>query len=217
LNNKYLVKIKGEGKSIVEIFEEYESCIHEGFNLTLDEIAEYLRCTYHHAQQHIKTLRYILITNKIRPHLIKLGKELDSDFLHFFYKRKLFSRSDFEEMFMDQAVIKISYERYFLEDFSSEVRNRLEFIPNHKIFEILGNYLYMEAIPYHKPSQQYRTEKLRSFPQKLLSSKDIEQRRGFSFSVETHRGKSEIRVKYTVINRNLFQIKITPAPLPVSR
>jgi hypothetical protein len=37
------------------------------------------------------------------------------------------------------------------------------------------------------------------------------------FDASLYRGKSEIRVKYTVINRNLFQIKITPAPLPVSR
>lgn len=50
MNNKYLVKIKGEGKSIVEIFEEYESFIRdkglEGLERLYEEVFNWVEEPY---------------------------------------------------------------------------------------------------------------------------------------------------------------------------
>lgn len=171
-----LIKVKGSGKPLEGIAAEYLQMMENGFNLTAEEIAEYLRCSYVYViknmQQHI---RHIVINASVaRKALIRYGME-EQDYTHLFTKRKLFYRPDFEQYFLKNAELVTSYERYDLDDLSVEAWEKLLLLANGKesIVQRLFKELVKMATKVFTSSELELTQPLDKLPKRLYSVKDL--------------------------------------------
>src|SRR5690606_4373047 len=85
------VRIDGKGKKMSEILFIYENYIEEGYNLTIDEIANYTSSSYRFALQAIKPhIPHINVTRTIRVAVMRdlerSGRRMDPDKLQLLQK-----------------------------------------------------------------------------------------------------------------------------------
>lgn len=123
-----LIRIEGKGLTADEICSLYIMRFKNGFDLTVEEIADYLRCTYQYVLKNITSqVPHIRITEDVK---ILLLKREDDEFRHFYYKRILFDRKAFQDFIIKNATYIRTYKRFYQSDFSAatikEIKIKLE-------------------------------------------------------------------------------------------
>ncbi|HHB2075623.1 TPA: hypothetical protein ACOQ39_006110, partial [Bacillus cereus] len=88
MESEFLVKIAGEGQSLEGIASLYLGLIEDDFNITIDEMANYLSCSYDYVQKNIAPyIHHVYINSVANKALVTHGEE--SEYIELFTKRKL--------------------------------------------------------------------------------------------------------------------------------
>lgn len=168
-NLETLIHIEGKNSSLEEIAEMYIEKMEEGFNLTVEEMATYLKCSYRHALKLQPHIRHIVIDQHVGRKSLILHKQ-DHKYSPLFTNRKLFFRSDFEKYILNNAELVTTYRRYMISDFDPRVIQHLadnlekEF-PQH----FLGRMLSIAHRNVPSDANPQKVEKLDSLPDELHS------------------------------------------------
>jgi len=181
VESKFLVKINGNGESLEGIASLYLRLIEEEFNMTIDEMANYLSCSYDYVQKNIAPyIHHVYINSVANKALVTYGE--DSEHRELFTKRKLFSRTEFQRFLLEESVLLGDCERYYLNELSSTAREKLSRMAENqeqettitKLFETIAlqhtNILYSKTQLMNKVVKEFP---LSNFPVKLYSLKDL--------------------------------------------
>lgn len=194
-----LVKIEGEGKTMEDICLSYLSYIKEGYNLTVEEIQNYLRCTYQHVnQQIIHKIPHIRITEKSRNMLFLYAQKhtIDESIYALFYKRILVNRKEFQEYIQKHSYQIIAYKRFYKDNFSSEflykVKRKLEkHNRNNRGYSITLEQHFqrvMDSFVWKDfKNKPILIQSLLSFPETIYSQNDLIKQYGFRYKVDFYR------------------------------
>ena len=118
-------QISISGRNHEVIASQYINLMDNGFNLTMAEIASYLRCSYLYVQKNIAPyIQHIVINNIARKALFDWHGDHEIH-RHLFIKRILFSRSDFNQFFLQEAKLIRAYDQYFFTDLSEKAQQYL--------------------------------------------------------------------------------------------
>ncbi|WP_254914876.1 hypothetical protein [Bacillus thuringiensis] len=78
MESEFLVKINGNGESLEEIASLYLRLIEEDFNMTIDEMASYLSCSYDYVQKNIAPyIHHVYINSVANKALVTYGEDSD--------------------------------------------------------------------------------------------------------------------------------------------
>lgn len=181
MESEFLVKIAGEGQSLEGIASLYLGLIEDDFNMTIDEMANYLSCSYDYVQKNIAPyIHHVYINSVANKALVTHGEE--SEYIELFTKRKLFSRKGFQQFVLKESVLLGDRERYYLNELSAAARENLGEIAKNqerktttsKMFEIIAlqqtNLLYSKIELMNKVVKEFAVSEL---PIKLYSLKDL--------------------------------------------
>ncbi len=136
MESEFLVKINGEGQTLESIASLYLGLIKDDFNMTIDEMADYLSCSYDYVQKNIAPyVHHIYINFVANKALNQHGDK--SKYIDLFTKRKLFSRIGFQQFVLEESVLLCDRERYYLNELSAAARERLEVIVKNKRKKLL--------------------------------------------------------------------------------
>lgn len=165
-----LIHIKGKDKSLEDIAELYIEKMEEGFNLTAEEMASYLKCSYRHVLKFQSHIRHIVIDQHVGRRSLVIHKQDHEKFGHLFTNRKLFYRPDFVKYILENAELVTTYRQYTMEDFDPKVIEHLtktlkKWTPRQFISDILTH--VHKEIPADEESE--KVEKLSCFPEELHS------------------------------------------------
>ncbi|MBH8609117.1 hypothetical protein [Thermoactinomyces sp. CICC 10521] len=219
-----VVLIEGQGRALVDIVGEYISYIASGFDLTMNEIAEYLGCSYNFVQRHVQgKVRHIQINEVARMGLFEF--EGDSEYRPLFTKRRLFDRNDFFRRFIPQeATISKPGERFFLEDLSPIARQKLMEKAHFSESEAVKIFQSMVKDAPKRTRGKRNPEPLGYTPKELLSLRDIVETKMFNYNMESYRyiAKNAIpKIKlYSLVRYDRQDVERQPAailPLGVSK
>lgn len=125
MESEFLVKIPGKGLLLKEIAFSYLVRIEDDFNMTIDEMANYLRCSYDYVQKNIAPYIHHIYINSVAN---KALTEHDTKGVHthLFTKRKLFSRRGFQEFLLKESVLLVDRNRYYIDELSMAAREKLD-------------------------------------------------------------------------------------------
>ncbi|MGG0360248.1 hypothetical protein ABEY57_20625 [Bacillus tropicus] len=181
MESEFLVKINGEGHTLESIAALYIGLIKEGFNMTIDEMADYLSCSYDYVQKNIAPYVHHIYINAVANRSLVTHAE-ESEHIGLFTKRKLFSRKGFEEFILSESVLLKDRERYYLNELSAAAIERLGEISMNQEKKTTTSKMY-ETIALHQVKTLYSEVELKSkvirefavseFPVKLYSLKDL--------------------------------------------
>jgi hypothetical protein len=146
------IKLEGKGITIRDILNLYVDHIREGYNLTVEEICNYLQCSkVHFLSNYRDSIKHIRITIIIRDIFFTLLKKREIDLLEadmdklisLFLKRILYNRDDFNRFIAENCFIEHKYKRLSLEDFNLKItdfKDRMDAIDllNAISFELYG-------------------------------------------------------------------------------
>ncbi|WP_157418900.1 helix-turn-helix domain-containing protein [Bacillus cereus] len=181
MESEFLVKINGEGQTLESIAALYLGLIEEGFNMTIDEMADYLSCSYDYVQKNIAPYVHHIYINPVASKALVTHAE-EREHIGLFTKRKLFSRQGFEEFILNESILLRDRERYYLNELSFVAIERLvEMSKNQeknsttsKMYETIAlqqvKSLYSEAELKDKVVREFMVGE---FPVKLYSLKDL--------------------------------------------
>lgn len=124
MNDKYLIKIEGKGLTLEEIADSYYELIDSDFNMTINDMANYLRCSYDYIQKNIAPYVHHLYINSVANKALVQNYN-DSEYFNLFTKRKLFSRMDFQDFILRESVLLLTKERYYIDDLDEDTREVL--------------------------------------------------------------------------------------------
>ena len=116
----------------VDICQKYIEPVEDGYTLTVDEVASYLRCTYQHViDKLVPEISHIRITETSKMLLLKYVKVYDLDDIlgnisSLFYKRILFHQGDFQEFICKNPIPIISYKRLYMDDFDPKIMEEIK-------------------------------------------------------------------------------------------
>ncbi|PEY47891.1 hypothetical protein CN348_24300 [Bacillus cereus] len=181
MENLYLVKVPGGGLTLEEIADSYLELIESDFNMTIDEIAVYLSCSYDYVQEKIAPyIHHIYINSVANKALFKHNtKEVHT---HLFTKRKLFSRSGFQQFLLNESVLLVDRERYYVNELSAAAQEKLnEMAKSSKnkttISEVFEKVAVQQAKKIYSKSalesKDIKKVEVSNFPTKLYSVKDL--------------------------------------------
>ncbi|MEB8861012.1 hypothetical protein P4H06_32730 [Bacillus cereus] len=181
MESEFLVKINGNGESLEGIASLYLRLIEEDFNMTIDEMANYLSCSYDYVQKNIAPYIHHVYINSVANKALVTYEE-DSEHRELFTKRKLFSQTGFQRFLLEESVLLGDRERYYLNELSSTAREKLSGMAENqeqettitKLFETIAiqqaNILYSKTQLMNKVVKEFSLSKL---PVKLYSLKDL--------------------------------------------
>ena len=149
--------------------------------MTIDEMADYLSCSYDYVQKNIAPcIHHVYINSVANKALVTHGEE--SKHIGLFTKRKLFSRKGFQQFILKESVLLGDRERYYLNELSAAARENLGEIAKSqerktttsKMFEIIAlqqtNFLYSKTELMNKVVKEFA---ISEFPVKLYSLKNL--------------------------------------------
>ncbi|KXH80296.1 MULTISPECIES: hypothetical protein [Bacillus] len=181
MGSEFLISIPGKGLSLEEIAFSYLELIEDDFNMTIDEMAVYLCCSYDYVQRNIAPYIYHVYINSVANKALFTHGE-QSKYIDLFTKRKLFSRNGFQQFILKESVLLVDRERYYLNELNTEARKKLgELARNQeketttsKMFETIAlqqtNTLYSKTELMNKVVKEFVVSE---FPIKLYSLKDL--------------------------------------------
>ena len=91
MENEFLVIIDGAGRTLESISSLYLRLIEDDFNITIDEMADYLSCSYDYVQKNIAPCIHHVYINSVANKALVTHCE-ESEHIGLLTKRKLFSR-----------------------------------------------------------------------------------------------------------------------------
>lgn len=197
-NEENLVRIEGKGMSATTIMNTYLQYIEEeGFTLTVEEIANYLRVSYQYVTETVlPSVLHIRINESARSIIMKeLNRNNEeSEYYSLFMKRVLFQQESFQTYLTEQAQHEVIYKKFYRQDFDEQLLSRLGKqleTYNQKMKKPISlSFLLQQVmdsfIPKHfivEPTYQ----PLRSFPAHLLSQRDIMETYGLPYKVSFYR------------------------------
>ncbi|MGH0589656.1 hypothetical protein ACQVQY_26985 [Bacillus mycoides] len=181
MESEFLVKIAGKGQTLESIASLYLGLIEDDFNMTIDEMADYLSCSYDYVQKNIAPyVHHVYINSVANKALSTHGDE--SKYIELFTKRKLFSRIGFQQFVLRESVLLGDRDRYYLNELSTAAKEKLGEIAKNqekktttsKMYETIAlqqvNALYSETELMNKVVKDFALNEL---PVKLYSLKDF--------------------------------------------
>ncbi|MEG0296834.1 MAG: hypothetical protein RR620_08940 [Clostridium sp.] len=99
-----LLKVNGEKKSREAIGQKYIDLIEDDYNVTVDEICDYLRVSKPYFNRYKTDIKHISISTTVRTMCIPAA--LQGEEFPLITKRILYSRSDFERFILENVVIE---------------------------------------------------------------------------------------------------------------
>ncbi|KIQ87413.1 hypothetical protein RW25_15810 [Bacillus sp. L_1B0_8] len=181
MENSYLVKVSGGGLTLEEIADSYLELIESDFNMTIDEIAVYLSCSYDYVQAKIAPYIHHIYINSVANKAL-FTHDTKGVNTHLFTKRKLFSRSGFQQFLFNESVLLIDRERYYVNELSLAAREKLnEIAKNSKNKTTISEAFETVAVQQAKKtysksvleSKDVKKIEISNFPTKLYSVKDL--------------------------------------------
>lgn len=177
MNDKYLIKIEGKGLTLEEIADSYYELIDSDFNMTINDMANYLSCSYDYIQKNIAPYVHHLYINSVANKALVQNYN-ESEYFNLFTKRKLFSRMDFQDFILRESVLLLTKERYYIDDLSEDARETLTGLVEKsdektnvsRLFESIVKKLYS---PTEFNSSLVRECKLDAISKQLYSLKDL--------------------------------------------
>lgn len=185
--NKNWVKIKAT--DYYTIIKKYREKIYDdGYNLTIDEMSDYLRCTYNYVQSQITPkLSYIVINSVARNLLSRAVRDDLLEYSTLYSKRRLYKRYDFAKYIYSAQVIK-KYHRIYMTDLSDDAQKFLKMLQEKRPEKSVGGWFRVLAKRSHDAAvdaEQVYT--LQYFPQTLLSLQDIKVVLNLNYDVQAYR------------------------------
>ncbi|HFK1495035.1 TPA: hypothetical protein ACGXKS_005671 [Bacillus cereus] len=181
MENSYLVKVPGGGLTLEEIADSYLELIESDFNMTIDEMAVYLSCSYDYVQEKIAPYIHHIYINSVANKAL-FTHDTKGVHTHLFTKRKLFSRSGFQQFLFNESVLLVDRERYYVNELSLAAREKLnEMAKNSKNKTTISEAFETVAVQQAKKiysklaleSKDIKKTKINNFPTKLYSLKDL--------------------------------------------
>ncbi|MCU5578285.1 hypothetical protein [Bacillus wiedmannii] len=149
--------------------------------MTIDEMANYFSCSNDYVQKNIAPyIHHVYINSVANKALVTYGEE--SEHRELFTKRKLFSRTGFQQFTLEGSVLLGDRERYYLNELSSTAREKLSGMAENqeqettitKLFETIAlqqtNILYSKTQLMNKVVKEFS---LSNLPVKLYSLKHL--------------------------------------------
>lgn len=125
MESEFQVKINGEGQTLESIADLYLGLIEDDFNMTIDEMANFLRCSYDYVQKNIAPyIHHIYINSVANKALVE--HDTKGVHTHLFTKRKLFSRRGFQGFLLKESVLLVNRNRYYIDELSTASREKLD-------------------------------------------------------------------------------------------
>lgn len=186
------VRIDGKGKKMSEILFIYENYIEEGYNLTIDEIANYTSSSYRFALQAIKPhIPHINVTRTIRVAVMRdlerSGRRMDPDKLQLLQKRILLERPKFKSYMLERLKKELKFDVVPMERFTdhSGYNELTEVVPekaNHL------SILRKASLDVHKEDWKmtFDLQSVQTLPDRLFSLQDLKKLRGFRHNAEVY-------------------------------
>lgn len=181
MDSEFLIKIPGKGLSLEEIASSYLELIEDDFNITIEEMADYLSCSYDYVQRNIAPCICHVYINSVANKALFTHCE-DSKYVELFTKRKLFSRSEFQQFLLKESVLLVDRQRYYLDELSITSREKLVGLAGKqeqkttttKMFETIAlqqtSLLYSKTDLMNKVVEEFPVSEL---PMGLYSLKDL--------------------------------------------
>lgn len=168
-----LIHIEGKNKNLEEIADLYIKKMEEGFDLTLEEMADYLKCSYRYTLKFQEHIRHIVIDQHVARKALVIHKKntvYEEKFGHLFTNRKLFYRPDFERYVLDRAELVTTYRKYKMSDFDPEViqhlSDNLEKMPPERFINGMLSIAHRKVV---SSEPEEKVETLGSLPDDLYS------------------------------------------------
>ncbi|AAS45087.1 MULTISPECIES: MerR family transcriptional regulator [Bacteria] len=181
MDSEFLIKIPGKGLSLEEIASSYLELIEDDFNITIEEMADYLSCSYDYVQRNIAPCIYHVYINSVANKALFTHCE-GSKYVELFTKRKLFSRSEFQQFLLKESVLLVDRQRYYLDELSIASREKMMRLAKKqeqkttttKMFETIAlqqtSLLYSKTDLMNKVVEEFPVSEL---PMGLYSLKDL--------------------------------------------
>jgi hypothetical protein len=185
--NNY-IKLDGTGNTITDIIDSYIKYINEGYNLTVEEICNYLQCssTYflNNYRDSIKHIRITVMVRDaffqlLRAEMISLTEDTER-LIKMFLKRILYNREDFNRFIKENCLVEHKYKRYSLDDFEIYPKN---FEDRRRVIELLNFISYDLYFECKEPV----IEPLDYIPSELHSLKNLKEYLDIKYDVEFYR------------------------------
>lgn len=188
------VTVEGIGRDLGDISTDYLQLMELDFNLSTNNIVDYLRVTTGYVQKDVvKYLRKIPITGQVRRGLRLYYQKHRLTFL--FSKRRLYSRTDFQNYLLERANEEKTYHRLYYNDFSPDflervakiagIKRKTNFVFKKDEEESFEEYKRNLSIPLSKLTEMVQPKlrlqqesvntehKLEKMPDQLMSMQDI--------------------------------------------
>lgn len=193
-----LVWIDGFKKSKDDIIAKYMDCINNGYDLTMDDIQNYLCCSYTYVNINlIDKVKHIRINDAARAMVIQDENnifKIEEDKKKLIYKRILFERNDFKRYLKDNIIVEMPYKTIPLDNFNGIKDIYLKYFKNKTSFkEFLqknaedlfkdGGNSFASSFPYF------------SLPERLYSMKQIKPVLKMKYDIQVYRRIEENGVK----------------------
>jgi hypothetical protein len=118
--NPNVIKLEGTKKNLAELIFDYINFIKNGFDLSIEEISNYMGCSYLYALKNIKPSLKQISTNVIVRNEVKRNKHKYQEYeelFPLFHKRILLDRSDFHNFISIELKIEMRYDHIPIESF----------------------------------------------------------------------------------------------------
>jgi hypothetical protein len=208
-----LVMVEGLGRTQEDICLNYIMFIQEGYSLTIQDVATYLRCTYQHViDKLVPKVPHIRITEVAKMMLMKYSMEHDDikeELSSLFYKRLLFHKQKFQEYVCKQGVSIISYKRFYTSDMQpvavEQIKMKLATYNDRNKGKPLSFEKHMERVMDSFLWRGFKNEPiisptLENFPKELYSQRDLMEHFRLNYKVEFYRKLDSLGVNKVKLN-----------------
>lgn len=186
---------EGTGKTLIEITDWYFEQIQlYQFQLTVEEIATFLDCSYDFVlEKVVPFIPHIRITQSIRPELLK--REGDGQWHSLLYKRILLQSSAWTDYLKEQATYSLKYERISIEEIE-EIEEIQKWFLQNDLSKVDGlhqlNLAMLKLLrPFESSEQPNLIEKIKiddsQLQRKWVSLKTVMKKKGFRHRIQAIR------------------------------
>lgn len=189
--NPNQILLEGKGMPLSVIINWYLEKIEDGFQLTIDDLASVLDCSYDFVLKHIAPqLTHIRITEVIRAELLKT--ELKGEWYPLVLKRILFQKKAWEQCLLESATYEQRYRRFNLKEpgkIQDWVReNDLDFSVSKEVLDQAFEKLIMKWGLIDKPhTLEHIPLKKEQIQERWFSTKSLLKMYGMKYPVQVHR------------------------------
>jgi Trp operon repressor len=209
-----LIKIAGQGRKGIEIYEEYMKLYEDGYDLSVNSACDYLGCSYRYFITHlIDKIKHIRINTTGRKLILLYCQleQLEPEVLSIFSKRILIDRNDFHDFLKNNIIIeqkyKVFYDIILKSDVADAIRDNLK-IYNSRLsknqpprdIKSIFEFAIFKISSTENEVVRYRLLNESNLPEKLYSIKEIINHYGYSSSMQVYRIIDKLGVKRYILD-----------------